>query len=72
LNNAARKQKRENTALSAGLDKVATAQGNAQGAISSLNGGSGDAAPLSSLEGTFEKGFATNENNLALVSIRFL
>jgi hypothetical protein len=64
-------QKREpspaDAALTAGLDKVASAQANAQGAISSLNGGAGDAATLSALGATFQKGFETNENNLALV-----
>jgi len=60
-------QKRADAALTAGLDKVENAQAKAQGAVSSLNGGAGDAATLDALKGTFEKGFQTNENNLALV-----
>jgi hypothetical protein len=59
------------TPVQEGLAKVATAQGKAQGAINTLNGGAGDAATLSALKTTFEKGFATNENNLALVSLFF-
>jgi hypothetical protein len=59
---------RRATPVQDGLAKVATAQGKAQGAINTLNGGAGDTATLSTLTSTFEKGLATNENNLALVS----
>lgn len=58
---------RRATPVQDGLAKVATAQGKAQDTISTLNGGAGDAATLTALTSTFEKGFATNENNLALV-----
>jgi hypothetical protein len=69
---AAQRRAPADAALTAGLDKVASAQANAQGAIGSLNGGAGDAATLNSLAGTFQKGFETNENNLALVRMLFV
>lgn len=62
-------RRRAETPVQAGLDKVANAQAHAQNTVDTLNGGAGDAATLSSLKTTFENGFATNENNLALVSL---
>jgi hypothetical protein len=59
------------TAVQAGLDKVEAAQGKAQSAIDTLNGGASDAETLSNLKNTFEKGFATNSNNLGLVRFIF-
>jgi hypothetical protein len=60
---------RSNAAVTADLNKVATAQGNAQANIDMLNGGAGDAAILSSLKTTFEGGAATNANALSHVSL---
>ncbi|KAE9379390.1 hypothetical protein N431DRAFT_364584 [Stipitochalara longipes BDJ] len=56
---------RSNPAVAADLNKVATAQGKAQGDISQLNGGAGDAAILDTLKTTFQGGAATNANALS-------
>jgi hypothetical protein len=64
INNKAR---RSNAAVTTDLNKVATAQGNAQADIEQLNGGAGDAAVLSTLKTTFQGGAATNENALSHV-----
>jgi hypothetical protein len=56
------------TPVQAGLDKVQKAQEGAQANVNSLTGTAADSSTLSTLQGTFEKGFATNENNLQLVS----
>jgi hypothetical protein len=55
-------------AVQAGLAKVATAQAGAQSKINSLTGSKSDSPTINQLQSTFSKGFATNENNLKLVS----
>jgi hypothetical protein len=60
---------RSNAAVTADLNKVATAQGNAQANIDKLNGGAADAAILSSLKTTLEGGAATNANALSHVNL---
>jgi hypothetical protein len=57
----------------AGLAKVETAQTSATAMIGALNCEEANDAPiLSTLLTTFEKGFATNQANLALVSFRYI
>jgi hypothetical protein len=54
----------------AGLAKVQTAQGGALTQVANLNGVIANDSPIcDTLLTTFAKGFATNQNNLALVSL---
>jgi regulator of protease activity HflC (stomatin/prohibitin superfamily) len=55
-------------AVQSGLAKVANAQAGAQSNINKLTGTNSDSETLNQLQSTFTKGFATNENNLKLVS----